>query len=332
MRVQIRKALSVVITPKCNRKICSGWIQLCIRQEHSRLFRAILLSQAEGGPPIQEFQMQKRRWYLASLVVTLTVLTVPVLSAENQSSIQSPSELQAMPVLKNMSEYLAHAERFSVTIRDGCDVVQESEQKIEFGNLRIVTVSYPDRLRRPDRLRIEVERSDGQKDLVIFDGKDMTIYTANDNIYATTARQGTLDQEIKYALDDLKIRMPLSLMFLSTLPGELDKLGVSAEYVETTTITDVPCDHLAVRTAGGVDFQVWIAQGAEPLPRRIVITYEDEHGQPQFSADLSNWNLAPDVSDALFAFTPPNGAERIQFLAEVRSAAATATPTKGGKK
>ena len=231
--------------------------------------------------------MKKRSWYLASLVVTLTVMTVPVLSAENQSPTQSPSELRAMSILKNMSEYLAHAERFSVTIRDGYDVVQESGQKIEFGELRTITVS------RPDRLRIEVERSDGQKDLVIFDGKDMTIYTANDNIYATTARQGTLDQEIKYALDDLKIRMPLSLMFLSTLPGELDKLGVSAEYVETTTITDVPCDHLAVRTAGGVDFQVWIAQGAEPLPRRIVITYKDEHGQPQFSADLSNWNLAP---------------------------------------
>ena len=83
--------------------------------------------------------------------------------------------------------------------------------------------------------------------------------------------------------------------------------GVSADYVETTIIADVPCDHLAVRTAGGVDFQVWIAQGSEPLPRRIVITYKDEHGQPQFWADLSNWNLAPDVFDALFAFTPPYG-------------------------
>jgi hypothetical protein len=56
-----------------------------------------------------------------------------------------------------------------------------------------------------------------------------------------------------------------------------------------------------------------------------VITYKDENGQPQFWADLSNWNLAPDLSDALFAFTPPNGAERIQFLAEVRSSPATAT-------
>jgi len=259
--------------------------------------------------------MKKRRWYLASLVVTLTVLTVPLLSDQKHGSTQSPSELQAMPVLQNMSEYLARAGRFSVTIRDGYDVLQESGQKIEVGKLRIVTVSCPDRLHRPDRLRIEVERSDGQKDLVIFDGKDMTIYTTNHNIYATSSRQGTLDQAIKYALDDLKIRMPLALMFLSTLPSELDNLGVSADYVEKTTITDVPCDHLAVRTAGGVDFQIWIAQGSEPLPRRIVITYKNEHGQPQFWADLSNWNLAPDVSDAPFTFTAPNGAERIQFLA-----------------
>jgi hypothetical protein len=270
--------------------------------------------------------MKKRRWYLAPLVVTLAVMAVPVLGAENQSPTQSPSELQAMPILKSMGEYLAHAGRFSVTIRDGYDVVQESGQKIEFGELRMVTVS------RPDRLRIEVERGDGQKDLVIFDGKDMTIYTANDNIYATFSRQGTLDQAIKYAVDDLKIRMPLSLMLLSTLPSELDKLGVSADYVETTTIADVRCDHLAVRTTAGVDFQIWVAQGGEPLPRRIVITYKDEKGQPQFWADLSNWNLAPNVSDALFAFTPPNGAERIQFLAEVRSAAATTTPKKGANK
>jgi len=267
--------------------------------------------------------MKKRRWYLTSLVVTLTFMTVSVLSDQKQGSTQSPSELQAMSILKNMSEYLAHTERYSVTIRDGYDVVQESGHKIEFGEFRIVTVS------RFDRLRIEVERSDGQKDLVSFDGKDMTIYT-NHDIYAASSRQGTLDQAIKYALDDLKIRMPLALMFLSTLPSELDNIGVSADYVEKTTITDVPCDHLAVRTAGGVDFQVWIAQGDEPLPKRIVITYKDENGQPQFSADFSNWNLAPDVSDALFGLTPPNGEERIRFLAEARSAAATTAPKKGG--
>jgi hypothetical protein len=89
---------------------------------------------------------------------------------------------------------------------------------------------------------------------------------------------------------------------------------------------DVPCDHLAVRTSKGVDFQVWVAQGSEPLPRRIVITYQEEPGQPQFWADLSDWNLSPEISDTLFTFTPPAGADRIQFLAEVGGATVTSTP------
>jgi hypothetical protein len=122
------------------------------------------------------------------------------------------------------------------------------------------------------------------------------------------------------------------MMLLSTLPSELDNLVVSADYVDTTTITDVPTDHIAARTSRGVDFQVWVAQGSEPSPRRVVITYKDEKGQPQFRADLSNWNLAPDISEALFTFTPPDGADRIQFLAEVGNAAVTATPKKGGEK
>jgi hypothetical protein len=90
-----------------------------------------------------------------------------------------------------MSEYLARAEHFRMTIRDSYDAVQPSGEKIEFGSLRKVTVS------RPDRLRIEVERSDGEKNLVIFDGKNLTVYTANKNVYATVSRPGTLDDAIK---------------------------------------------------------------------------------------------------------------------------------------
>ena len=270
----------------------------------------------------------KTSYFTLPIVSLMAIIVLPASGAQKQDSTRSASEQRAMTILKNMSQYLAQAERFSVSIRDGYDAVQQSGQKVEFGEVRKVTVS------RPDRLRIEVERSDGEKGLVIFNGMDLTVYTGTKNLYATATvpRQGTLDQAIKYALNDLKIRVPLAMMLLSTLPSELDNLVVSADYVETTTITDVPCDHLAVRTSRGVDFQVWVAQGSEPLPRRVVITYKDETGQPQFWADLFNWNLAPEVSDALFTFTPPNGADRIQFLAELGSAAVTATPEKGGEK
>jgi hypothetical protein len=267
--------------------------------------------------------MKSKRLYLPLTVLGLMATMVPVLVAQEQNSTPSPSEQQAITILKKMSQFLAKAERFSVNIRIGYDAVQQSGQKIEFGELRKVTVD------RPDRLRIEAERSDGEKSLVIFNGKELTVYTAKENVYATVARQATVDQVIKYALDNLKMRLPLAIMLLSTFPSELDNLVVSADYVETTTITDVPCDHLAVRTNRGVDFQVWVAQGSQPLPRRVVITYKDDPGQPQFWADLSNWNLAPEISDTLFAFTPPNGADRIEFLPELGNASATATPEKG---
>jgi hypothetical protein len=269
--------------------------------------------------------MNDKNLYLSLPVLSLMILTVSLLGAEEQNPVPSASEQKAMTILKNMSQYLAQAERFSVTIRDGYDAVQQSGQKVEYGEVRKVTIS------RPDRLRFEIERSDGEKGLVLFNGKDLTVFTADKNVYATASKQGTLDQVIKYALDDLKIRVPLAVMLLSTLPSELNNLVVSADYVETTTITDVPCDHVAARTSRGVDFQVWVAQGSQPLPRRVVITYKDEPGQPQFWADLSSWNLAPEVSDALFTFTPPDGANRIQFLTEVGSAA-TSTPKKGGER
>ena len=267
------------------------------------------------------FKIRKRRGRPALL---LAILAVPILSAQGQNPTASPAEPEAMPLLKKMSEYLAQAGRFSVNVRNGYDVVQESGQKIEFGEVRKVTVS------RPDHLRIETERSDGEKGLVIFDGKQITIYLPNENVYASASKPGTIDEAIQYAVSDLKVRVPLAMMLLSTLPSEIDRRVVSADYVEKTTIMDVPCDHLAVRTGQGVDFQVWVAQGEQPLPRRIVITYISETGQPQFWADLSDWNLAPEISDALFAFTPPNGAERIQFLAEVRNVVTKASKNKKG--
>jgi len=270
--------------------------------------------------------MNNKRLYFTLLILSLMTMAGPTLGAQEQNPTPSASEQKAMNILKNMSQYLAQAERFSVTIRDGYDAVQQSGQKIEYGEARKVTVS------RPDRLRFEFERSDGEKGLVVFNGTDLTVYTPTKNVYATVAKQGTLDQVINYAVNGLKIRVPLAVMLSSTLPSELDSLVVSADYVETTGITDVPCDHVAARTSRGVDFQVWVAQGSQPLPRRIVITYKEEAGQPQFWADLSNWNLAPEVSDSLFTFTPPEGADRIQFLTEVRDAAATRTPKKEGEK
>jgi len=64
-----------------------------------------------------------------------------------------------------------------------------------------------------------------------------------------------------------------------------------------------------------VDLQVWIARGPAPLPRRIVITYKNARGEPQFRADLYDWRVTSKLDAAAFAFVPPAGAEQVMYLA-----------------
>ena len=119
--------------------------------------------------------------------------------------------------------------------------------------------------------------------------------------------------------------VPLAMMFVSTLPDEIQARVVEAEYVETATIDGLPCDHIAARTTQGVDFQVWIAQGDEPLPHRIV---HRRTGQPQFWADLTGWNLSPEISASSFQFTPPKAPKKCDFSLKFKSLARQLTQKK----
>jgi hypothetical protein len=113
-------------------------------------------------------------------------------------------------------------------------------------------------------------------------------------------------------MNTLDMRFPLAEIISSTLAETLPAKVRAAYYVEQESIAGVPCDHLAFR-GDQADLQIWIAQGDQPLPRRLVITYKNAPGQPQFWARLRDWQLSPDVSDGLFVFTPPAGAAKIAF-------------------
>jgi hypothetical protein len=203
---------------------------------------------------------------------------------------------------------MARAPAMSVTMRSDYDAIQSDGQRIEFGERRRIW------LQRPDRLRVEVERSDGERGTVVFDGRSITAFKPADNVYARVAKAGTVDQALVYMVRDLHATLPLARMFTTGFPVDLDKRVTSVTLVEESSLFDVPTDHVAVRSAE-VDLQLWIPRGPEPLPRRVVITYKNAPGQPQFRADLHDWKLDGKFGDAVFAFVPPPGAEQVKYLA-----------------
>jgi hypothetical protein len=119
------------------------------------------------------------------------------------------------------------------------------------------------------------------------------------------------------------------MLFAQSVKEELEKRITEIDYVELTTIAGKPADHLAARTAD-IDFQIWLAQGEQPLPLRVVLTYKKEVGQPQFRANLNDWNLAPKIDEAALAFSPPQGAEAVPFM--VSMPAKVAAKKTGGSK
>jgi hypothetical protein len=237
--------------------------------------------------------------------LTLVLLNAPGRAQETRAPKPALEE-QAIAVLKRTAAFLAQAQRFSITMDTGFDAVQDSGQKIEFGETRQVV------LRRPDHLRIDTTKRDGAKSGFLFDGKAITIFHVQENVYATVAKPGSVDEALAYFVHDLGMRLPLAELLNSHLDKVLLEQVRVANYVEPSLIAGVPCDHLALR-GDEADLQVWVAQGQQPLPRRLVITYKHADGRPQFWAQLSDWNLAPEVPDALFTFTPPTGAAQIAF-------------------
>lgn len=279
--------------------------------------------------------MQRRlcKGFAALTAACALLCSGPVLAAEVAPAqptakgapvAESPQrDPKAMEILLRMANYLAKAPALKVTVLSSYDAIQEDGEFIEFGDRRRLE------LQRPDHLRSDIERSDGDKGEMLFDGKAITVFKPAEKIYAVVEKPGTVDAALVHVVKDLQIPIPLARMFTTTFPQQMETLVTAIDYVETNRLFDVPTDHLAVRSEE-VDFQIWIAQGEAPFPRRIIITYKNADGEPQFRALLSDWSLTG--RDATrFAFTPPAGAERVPFIVPQSSLRPSAAKKEGAK-
>jgi hypothetical protein len=86
-----------------------------------------------------------------------------------------------------------------------------------------------------------------------------------------------------------------------------------AAVVGKAVVDGVTCDQLLF-SRPGVDFQVWVAEGKEPFPRKYVVTETAAPIQLSITTFFSDWNTAPAADDAEFTFVPPAGATAISFI------------------
>ena len=222
---------------------------------------------------------------------------------------------QAEQLFKASTAYLAGQKQFSVDTRSTIEAVLKSGQKVEFDQAASLSVQ------RPNKLRAE-RRGDRVDQIFYYDGKSLTLLNPRDNYYATVAAPGTVEEMLDYARESLDIVAPAGDLLYKNAFNILMQDVTSGFVVGKGVVEGVRCDHLAFR-APHVDWQIWIQEGSQPLPRKLVITSTDVAGGPRFAVVMTKWNLAPKFTAETFVFTPPKGAIKVDFLPLSRSGSET---------
>ena len=137
-----------------------------------------------------------------------------------------------------------------------------------------------------------------------------------ESVYTRFPVPTTLDETLDFLELEVGAAIPLADLFYSDL-SSLGSAASEAIVVGTSRVGEWICDHLAFR-GESLDYQLWVEQGEAPRPRKLVITYRELPGVPQFGAVFTSWELGVDAPDALFEFSPPEGAQRVPTLARPR--------------
>jgi len=244
------------------------------------------------------------RWAPAMLALGAVVLSATVsIDVRAQAPAVDPA---ATKILKRMTDYLGGLKTFSVHTQNTIEDLLAPGERIDIDVSATVTIKRPNML-----------HTDRKGDLVsqdfYYNGKTLTLYDPAQKVYATEPVAPTLEGAIDYARNTLGLVVPAADLVYPNAYELLMKDVTSARVIGKSMINGVRCDHLLFRRPG-VDFQVWISDGKQPLPRKYVVT---DTGTPELlsvTMTMKDWKTAPTVSDATFNFVPPKGAKPIAFM------------------
>src|SRR5438270_319657 len=129
---------------------------------------------------------------------------------------------------------------------------------------------------------------------------------------ATGAAPATLDETIDFVREKFDIDAPGADLLYSNPYAILTEDAVSGTYINQDDVDGTSCHHLAVR-GNETDWEIWIEEGARPLPHKFAIVSKKVTELPEFDVRLYDWQLDAVLPDSTFTFTPTKGQQQVDF-------------------
>jgi hypothetical protein len=222
--------------------------------------------------------------------------------------------------LRKMGETLAGAKRFSFRAHDMTDQTLEDGEKVQISRTLDINV------RRPDGVYADIIGD--EMDLhFVYDGKRVLLVNRRTKTFALhDAPPNNIDAMFDFIASRFGLTAPLSDLMFADPYATLIERARQGTYLGEHRAGDANCHHLAFRQEG-LDWQIWIEDSpAGAVPRKLVITYKEQPGHPEFIALLDDWNFSPKADDAGYSTNPPAGMAR-KDLTPIDNAEPEATTT-----
>lgn len=254
----------------------------------------------------REYRLRARNGLIVGFVVLSLVLAASSVVLA-QDDVDAPAiDPRAEKVLTETSRYIGQAKTLAFVFQESFDEIDETGLRIQYSNRRRVG------LRRPNKLAAE-SRGDTIDREFRYNGSRATLLDRRHNVYATVDEvPETVDGLLNLLASRFGLVFPLEdLLYEDTFGGVMSGVDRAA-YLGIHEVGEFKCHHLAF-TQSLIDWQLWVEAGPTPIPRKIVINYNQEPGQPAYQAVITDWRVDLDLPDELFEFTPPDGARRIEI-------------------
>ena len=235
----------------------------------------------------------------------LFVLFMGVLTVHLQAQTRRIDTV-AVSILDKMSALIGDLGSCSVTIRSNYDVSSRELGLVKHSDEQELF------LRGSSKMLLRSEGDKGSR-YFLFNGKNLSYYSMDKNQYSQIETPASLIEMIDTVNKLYGIEFPIADFFYPSFVDDILAESKNLMYLGLTQIDGKECFHIA-GTAADKTFQFWVSNDAYYLPMKIVIVYTNKEMNPQYEAVLSNWQVNPNLPDAIFQFTPPVKSKQVRMV------------------
>jgi hypothetical protein len=263
----------------------------------------------------RRFAVPSRRIFGAAAALLISV------TGCSQAPRLSPEEAKAKgdALLRTMSTKMAAVQTFAFT-------ADERRERIgRDGKTGVTSTTRRVVVRRPDRLAFTGKGEEGEM-AGWYDGAQITLVSHGHKVWARGPMPATLDESLDFLANEYRVQMPTADLLYSSPYDALMTTDTTGGWVDTQTIGERTCDHLAYQQAV-VDWEIWLESNRQ-LPCQLKITYKNQPGRPSTTVTYHRLDSSQ-ISNDMFTARIPDGYQRIRIMrhASVEAPAAPATPT-----